>query len=61
MPGSCVPGGLPIDLGEPLPLGSDIRRVPKEKLDLVEGGGLPSVDKILDKYRERLAEEERQE
>ena len=52
VPGTCIPNALTINCGVPLPWGQDARRVPKEMLGLMEGGGLPTVAELLRKDKE---------
>ena len=61
MPGMCIPNGLPIDLGVPLPYGRDSRRVQQKMLGLVEGGGLPTVAELVKKWEEEGEEEEEEQ
>ena len=60
MPRTCVPSGLPVNLGEPLPYGWDSWQVPQRMLGLVEGGGLPMVAELVKKWEEEGEEEEEQ-
>ena len=60
MPRTCVPNGLPVDLGKPLPYGWDSQWVPQRMLGLVEGGGLPMVAELKKKWEEGEEEEEEQ-
>ena len=61
VPGTCVPSGLPVNLGEPLPYVWDSRRVPQRMLGLVEGGGLPTVAELVKKWEEGQEEEGQEE
>ena len=58
MPRTCVPNALPIDYRVSLPWGWDFRRMPKEMVGLMEGGGLPTVEDLLGEDEE---EEEQRE
>ena len=60
MPRTCIPSGLPINLGLPLPYGRDSWQVPQKMLGLVEERGLPTVAELVKKYEEEGEEEEEQ-
>ena len=60
VPRMFIPNALPVDYGVPLLYGRDTRRVLKEVLGLVEGGGLPMVEELVRKYKEEGEEEEEQ-
>ena len=61
MPGACIPSGLPVALEMPRPFDLDDGQVPKEMRELMEGGGQPTVEELLEKWDEGREEEEEEE
>ena len=61
MPGACIPIGLPIALQAPELLDLDDSRVPKEMQELMEGGGQPMVEELMEKWDEGQKEEEEEQ
>ena len=61
VPGACVPSGLPVALQAPELFDSDDGQVPKEMRELVEGGGEPTVEELLEKWDEGREEEEEEQ
>ena len=61
MPGACVPSGLPVALQAPELFDLDDGRVPKEMRELMEGGGQPTVEELLEKWDEGREEEEEEQ
>ena len=53
VPRECVTSTLPVDYGISVPWDRDLQPVPKELLDLKEGGGLPMVEELLGRMRSR--------
>ena len=48
VPGECIISALPINYGMSAPWDQDPRHVPKELLGLLEGGGVPTVEQLLE-------------
>ena len=61
MPGACVPSGLPIAFQVPELFDLDDARVPKTMRELVEVGGEPTVEELLEKWNEGREEEEEEQ
>ena len=61
MPGACVTSGLPVALQAPELFDLDDARVPKRMRELVEGGGQPMVEELLEKWDEGREEEEEEQ
>ena len=52
VPRECVTSALPIDDGMSVPWAPDPRCVPNELLGLLEGGGVPAVELLVEENEE---------
>ena len=52
MPRECIMSALPINYRMSVPCDQDPRCMPKELLGLLEGGGLPMVEQLLEEDKE---------
>ena len=58
MPGECIMSTLPIDYRMSVPWALDPRHVPNKLLGLLEGGGVPVVEQLLEEDKEKEQGEE---
>ena len=52
LPGECAMSTLPIDDGESVPWALDRQHVRDELLGLLEGGGVPTVEQLVEEDEE---------